>query len=201
MVNVIDFDETTKLKELAKVIGLSERHLQRLSQEGIIKKNDKGKYLLYESIRSYINYLKEIESTPQQLQEEKLKNEIEYLKTRDRKENIKIKILEADLHEASDVKRVMNNIISGFKGQLQTIPYKLAPLVIGIDNLGEIQEIITNNINSVLLELSEYDRSKFLKINNYRKKKNNEISYSKILDYHKSTNEDRETFYKDWRRE
>ena len=90
MVNVIDFDETTKLKELAKVIGLSERHLQRLSQEGIIKKNDKGKYLLYESIRSYINYLKEIESTPQQLQEEKLKNEIEYLKTRDRKENIKI---------------------------------------------------------------------------------------------------------------
>ena len=167
MVNVIDFDETTKLKELAKVIGLSERHLQRLSQEGIIKKNDKGKYLLYESIRSYINYLKEIESTPQQLQEEKLKNEIEYLKTRDRKENIKIKILETDLHEASDVKRVMNNIISGFKGQLQTIPYKLAPLVIGIDNLGEIQEIITNNINSVLLELSEYDRSKFLKNKEY----------------------------------
>lgn len=167
MVNVIDFDETTKLKELAKVIGLSERHLQRLSQEGIIKKNDKGKYLLYESIRSYINYLKEIESTPQQLQEEKLKNEIEYLKTRDRKENIKIKILEADLHEASDVKRVMNNIISGFKGQLQTIPYKLAPLVIGIDNLGEIQEIITNNINSVLLELSKYDRSKFLKNKEY----------------------------------
>ena len=167
MVNVIDFDETTKLKELAKVIGLSERHLQRLSQEGIIKKNDKGKYLLYESIRSYINYLKEIESTPQQLQEEKLKNEIEYLKTRDRKENIKIKILEADLHEASDVKRVMNNIISGFKGQLQTIPYKLAPLVIGIDNLGEIQEIITNNINSVLLELSEYDRIKFLKNKEY----------------------------------
>lgn len=167
MVNVINFDETTKLKELAKVIGLSERYLQRLSQEGIIKKNDKGKYLLYESIRSYINYLKEIESTPQQLQEEKLKNEIEYLKTRDRKENIKIKILEADLHEASDVKRVMNNIISGFKGQLQTIPYKLAPLVIGIDNLGEIQEIITNNINSVLLELSEYDRSKFLKNKEY----------------------------------
>ena len=99
--------------------------------------------------------------------EEKLKNEIEYLKTRDRKENIKIKILEADLHEASDVKRVMNNIISGFKGQLQTIPYKLAPLVIGIDNLGEIQEIITNNINSVLLELSEYDRSKFLKNKEY----------------------------------
>ena len=169
MVNVIDFDETTKLKELAKVIGLSERHLQRLSQEGIIKKNDKGKYLLYESIRSYINYLKEIESTPQQLQEEKLKNEIDYLKTRDRKENIKIKILEGDLHEADDVKKVMNNVIGGFKGQLRSLPYKLAPLVIGIDNLGELQEIISDNVNLVLTELAEYDRSKFLKNKEYVK--------------------------------
>lgn len=167
MVNVIDFDETVKLKELAKIIGLSERHLQRLSQEGIIKKNDKGKYLLYQSIQNYINYLKEIENTPQQLQEEKLKNEIEYLKTRDKKENIKIKILESDLHESNDVKRVMNNIIAGFKGQLQTLPYKLAPLLIGIDNLGELQEIILDNINNVLKELSEYDKSKFMKNKEY----------------------------------
>lgn len=167
MINVIDFDETVKLKELAKIIGLSERHLQRLAQEGVIKKNDKGKYLLYQSIQNYINYLKEIENTPQQLQEEKLKNEIEYLKTRDKKENIKIKILESDLHESNDVKRVMNNIIAGFKGQLQTLPYKLAPLLIGIDNLGELQEIILDNINNVLKELSEYDKSKFMKNKEY----------------------------------
>lgn len=167
MINKLDFDETIKIRELSEILGISERQIQRLVKENVIHKNDKGKYLFYKSVRSYIDYLRELEGTPQQLQEEKLKNEIEYLKTRDRKENIKIKILEADLHEASDVKRVMNNIISGFKGQLQTIPYKLAPLVIGIDNLGEIQEIITNNINSVLLELSEYDRSKFLKNKEY----------------------------------
>ena len=99
--------------------------------------------------------------------DEKLKNEIDYLKTRDRKENIKIKILEADLHEANDVKRVMNNIIAGFKGQLQTIPYKLAPLIIGVENLGELQEIISDNINSILKELSEYDRNKFIKNKEY----------------------------------
>jgi len=62
---------------------------------------------------------------------------------------------------------------------------------------------IFNRAKKVRYKISFYgfDRSKFLKINNYRKKKNNEISYSKILDYHKSTNEDRETFYKDWRKE
>ena len=167
MINKLDFDETIKIRELAEILGISERQIQRLAKEGVIKKNDKGKYLFYQSVKDYIDYLRELESTPQQLQEEKLKNEIDYLKTRDRKENIKIKILEADLHEANDVKRVMNNIIAGFKGQLQTIPYKLAPLIIGVENLGELQEIISDNINSILKELSEYDRNKFIKNKEY----------------------------------
>nr|DAP84570.1 MAG TPA: Protein of unknown function (DUF1441) [Caudoviricetes sp.]DAX76288.1 MAG TPA: Protein of unknown function (DUF1441) [Caudoviricetes sp.] len=167
MINKLDFDETIKIRELAEILGISERQIQRLTKDDVIKKNDKGKYLFYKSVRSYIDYLRELESTPQQLQEEKLKNEIDYLKTRDRKENIKIKILEADLHEANDVKRVMNNIIAGFKGQLQTIPYKLAPLIIGVENLGELQEIISDNINSILKELSEYDRNKFIKNKEY----------------------------------
>lgn len=167
MINKLDFDETIKIRELAEILGISERQIQRLTKDGVIKKNDKGKYLFYKSVRSYIDYLRELEGTPQQLQEEKLKNEIDYLKTRDRKENIKIKILEADLHEANDVKRVMNNIIAGFKGQLQTIPYKLAPLIIGVENLGELQEIISDNINNILKELSEYDRNKFIKNKEY----------------------------------
>ena len=167
MINKLDFDEVIKVRELAEILGLSERQVQRLAKDGVIKKNDKGKYLFYKSIRNYIDYLRELESTPQQLQEEKLKNEIDYLKTRDRKENIKIKILEADLHESEDVKKVMNNVVAGFKGQLKSLPYKLAPLVIGIDNLGELQEIITDNVNQILGELAEYDRAKFIKNKEY----------------------------------
>jgi len=62
---------------------------------------------------------------------------------------------------------------------------------------------IFNKEKKVRYKLSFYgfDRSKFLKINSYRKKKNNEINYSNIADYHKNTNEDRESFYKDWRKE
>ena len=77
--------------------------------------------------------------------------------------------MEGDLHEADDVKKVMNNVIGGFKGQLRSLPYKLAPLVIGIDNLGELQEIISDNVNLLMTELAEYDRSKFLKNKEYVK--------------------------------
>ena len=62
---------------------------------------------------------------------------------------------------------------------------------------------IFNKEKKVRYKLSFYgfDRSKFLKINSYRKKNNNEINYNNIADYHKNTNEDRESFYKDWRKE
>ena len=46
-----------------------------------------------------------------------------------------------------------------------------------------------------------FDKSKFLKINNYKHIGTNQISLSEILNYHISTNEDRESFYKDWRKE
>lgn len=167
MVNIVDYNETTKVKVLAEIIGLSERQTFRLANDGILKKDDKGKYLLYQSIIGYIQHLKESAENPRQLQEEKIKQEIEYLKTRDKKEKTKIRILEADLHESEDVKKIMNNMIAGFKGQIRSLPYKIAPLVIGIDNLAELQEIITDNVNNTLLELSEYDREKFVKNKEY----------------------------------
>lgn len=46
-----------------------------------------------------------------------------------------------------------------------------------------------------------FDRSKFLKINNYKHIGKNNISLSEISNYHMTTNEDRESFYKDWRKE
>ncbi len=46
-----------------------------------------------------------------------------------------------------------------------------------------------------------FDRSKFLKINAYRKLSNNKINLSNILEYHTRTNEDRESFYEDWKKE
>lgn len=46
-----------------------------------------------------------------------------------------------------------------------------------------------------------FDRSKFLKINNYKHIGKNNINLSEISNYHITTNEDRESFYKDWRKE
>lgn len=62
---------------------------------------------------------------------------------------------------------------------------------------------IFNKKNEVKYKISFYgfDRTRFLKINNYKKKKNSIIKLNQISEYHKNTNEDRDIFYIDWKKE
>ena len=76
----IDDETIVSLKMLAKMIGLSERQIQRLVKEGVIKKNDNGKYLLVESVQGYLNYVEDKSNTDVDLKEEKIKQEIKRLK-------------------------------------------------------------------------------------------------------------------------
>ena len=42
MINKLDFDETIKIRELAEILGISERQIQRLTKDDVIKKTTKG---------------------------------------------------------------------------------------------------------------------------------------------------------------
>ena len=61
----------------------------------------------------------------------------------------------------SYIERVMTNAIINVKGRLLSMPNKIAPMVLGIENIGEIQEIVDTELRSILLDLSEYDSEKF----------------------------------------
>ena len=53
-VMLIKENQIIKAIELAKLLGITDRHLRNLANEGVIKKTEKGKYLLLESVRGYI---------------------------------------------------------------------------------------------------------------------------------------------------
>lgn len=65
------------------------------------------------------------------------------------------------LHSADTIKEVMVNMLMNMKGKLLSISNKLAPLIIGMDNLGEIQDAIQSEILESLEELSDYDSELF----------------------------------------
>lgn len=150
------YDEIIKGVVLAKILNLSERHLRRLAEENVIKKNGQNKYLFLESIHSYIEYLELKNDADVDLKDEKIREEIKKIKKDTELKALKISELKNQLHPAGVIEEVMTSMLVNIKGKLLSLPNKLAPAVIACDNLGEIQDIILTGISDTLTELSDY---------------------------------------------
>ena len=160
-VMLIKENQIIKATELAKLLGITDRHLRNLANEGIIKKTEKGKYLLLESVRGYIEYMESKNDVDLNLKDEKIKEEIKRIKKDTELKDLKIKETKNQLHLATIVEKVMTDMLMNIKGKLLSISSKVAPAVIAADNLGEIQDVIQDEIFEVLEELSEYDPEMF----------------------------------------
>lgn len=158
---LIKENQIIKSIELAKILGITDRHVRNLANEGVIKKTEKGKYLFVESIQGYIEYLEMKNEVDIDLKDEKIKEETKKIKKDIELKSLKIAELKNQLHSAPIIEEVMTNMLVALKGKLLSISNKLAPAVIACDNLGEIQDIIHSEILDTLEELSDYDPDMF----------------------------------------
>ena len=158
---LIKENQIIKAIELAKLLGITDRHLRNLANEGVIKKTEKGKYLLLESVRGYIEYIESKNDVDLNLKDEKIKEEIKKIKKETELKGLKIKELKNQLHSASIIEKVMTSSLVNLKGRLLSLSNRLAPQLIALDNLGEIQEVIQDSIVEALEELSEYSPELF----------------------------------------
>ena len=64
--------------ELAEMFGVTDRYIRMLAQDGVVKKSgNRGKYLLAESVKGFIEFIKEQNSADVDLKDTKLKKETE----------------------------------------------------------------------------------------------------------------------------
>lgn len=155
-------DNLVSSPELAELFGVTDRYIRMLAKDEIVKKSGtRGKYLLAESIKGFIAFLRESSSVDVDLKEVKLKKETEKIAKDIELKAIKISELKNELHSADIVRKVMTVMLTNLKGKLLAVPNKIAPLVVGCDNLGDIQDIVLSSIEDVLLELSEYSPELF----------------------------------------
>lgn len=155
-------------KDLATVLGLSPRRIRQLTEMGELERDTKTEYDLGKSVQAYISYRceanKQAEGNPKSgLEQERM------LLTRTQRmlAESKLQIIRGEVHRSEDVEAVMNDMLMRFKGKLLSLPMKLAPLVVGIDDLNQLQDIIEVQMLEALAELSEYDAYEF-----YEKSKN-----------------------------
>nr|DAK33549.1 MAG TPA: Protein of unknown function (DUF1441) [Caudoviricetes sp.] len=154
-------NQIIRVTELAKLLGVTDRHLRNLANEGIIKKTENGKYLFLESVQGYIEYLELKNDADVNLKDEKIKEEIKKIKKDTELKALKISELKNQLHPATIIEKVMTESLMNLKGRLLSLSNRLAPQLIALDNLGEIQEVIQDSILETLEELSEYSPELF----------------------------------------
>ena len=158
---LIKENQIIKVTELAKLLGITDRHLRNLANEKIIKKTEKGKYLFLESVHGYIEYIESKNDVDLNLKDEKIKEEIKRIQKDTELKGLKIKELRNQLHSANIIEKVMTSSLVNLKGRLLSLSNRLAPQLIALDNLGEIQEVIQDSIIEALEELSEYNPEMF----------------------------------------
>lgn len=156
---------TVSATVLGNILGVGDRMIRRLAEEGILKKNSHGKYLLLSSVRNYILTIKVSKSADgishsldeildlktEQAKHEHLKRQIT---------DLKLQVLQGKLHKSEDVERVITDMFIKFKSKMEAMPAKLARKLEGKSKT-EIQELLQVEIVSALQELSEYNPADF----------------------------------------
>lgn len=161
--------------EMGEYLGVTERRVRQLKDEGIVISEKRGKYLLKKSVRAYIENMKaRDDEQTKDLAEIKLKTEQEKWKheqAKRRKTEIQVDILQRKVHYASDVELFWNAMCVNIKNRLKALPTRAAPLLLEMEDKQEIKSILQGEVESALNELAEYDLSMF-----DSKEKNDEAS-------------------------
>tara|TARA_R110002012_G_scaffold259343_1_gene440653 strand:+ start:698 stop:1234 length:537 start_codon:yes stop_codon:yes gene_type:complete len=146
------------ISTIAKLLDLSERHVRRLVDEGVLVRNE-GKNARYPitNVTLYIRYLREraygknVSATD--LHTEKIriaKN------TADRTE-IELETLKNQMIETDSVLKIWTEFVANIRAKLLNLPAKMAHQVIGLEHYSEAEELLTNEIHEALNELARIE--------------------------------------------
>lgn len=144
-------------KQLAALLGISARQVRNLKEQGLFEfVTNSKKYCAEKCVQEYIDFKIKAEvgngtnlaKEKEQAEHERYKKEITKLKLRK---------MRMEVHEAADVEQFLNNMLLDFRNRLLSIPAKVAPQILGEQDINVIIEMLNVEMFETLDELSEYD--------------------------------------------
>lgn len=145
--------------EFARLVGKTPQWIRQLTRDGILKQCKRGKYILGENLKAYIEHMqggKEDSNKPRYVD---AKTAHELIKKE--KAEIELMTIKGQMHSAKDVKAVMSDMIITVKSKLQSIPSRIAPRL-DQEPASVIEDVIHNEISAALQSLSEYSPKLFM---------------------------------------
>jgi phage terminase Nu1 subunit (DNA packaging protein) len=157
-------EEVTR-SDLAALVALSERQVQRLTNQGVfpLARNRQGrfaraKYILGQAVPRFVKHLRETLSRDA--------NEEFYKEARARRmaahaaaAELTLKLQRGKLHRSDDIEFVMVRMITVIKQHLLSIPGRVMHQLVGLTDPVRINQIVRDEVERSLTELSEFKMS------------------------------------------
>lgn len=148
--------------ELSEILGVTPRRIQQLTNENALVRVERGQFDLTRSIKKYIEY--EVEKRAPKVDDEKIDPQVEaalWTKARKEKTELEVQIIKGELHRSKDVERIMNESLQAIRAGLLSLPSKMAPQLVAIEDIPFIKDILTTEIKSFMEAVSKYDKKVF----------------------------------------
>lgn len=146
--------------ELAAVVGKTPQWIRELTRDGVLKQVSRGKYVLGDALKAYIAHVQTGINDDGRVKYRDVKTDHELIKKE--KAELELRALKGQLHEAKDVRRVMNHMILTAKSKIQAIPSRVA-IQLENESANVIEDVLTREIIDTLQNLSQYSPSHFEK--------------------------------------
>jgi len=149
--------------EMAALLGLSVRRVQDMAREGVLPQDTSGRFPrfhLKESLHAFIRSIEERcqrESKVADIRVEKT------LLTREQRiqAELKTRVMTGQLHRGDDVRAIMSDMLAAFRARILVIPSRLAPRVVGLEDIPVVQDLLTAECHEALAELAGYKPEMF----------------------------------------
>lgn len=152
---------------LARYLALTPQRVRQLAAQGVLEKVSGGdarqhaRFNLLSCVNAYIVFLRDRDRSIDP-------GETDYQRSRSRRmaaladiEQLRLKRIHGELHHAEDVRFLMTQMITACRQRLLALPSRLCHSLQMKSNPAEIAEILKQEVEAALRELSEYDPAKF----------------------------------------
>jgi phage terminase Nu1 subunit (DNA packaging protein) len=154
---------TVSASVLSEIMGVGDRRIRQLADEGILIRASKGRYNLKESMKNYILTLKcaidDGGNPEEKLTLDEIKAQHETVKMH--MSQLRLALMQGEVHKSDDVERVMKDMLSSFRARLLNLPPKVAPMLVMRDNADQIRMMITKEVTEALNDLKDYNPKEF----------------------------------------
>lgn len=146
--------------DTAKILGISIRYLQKLTQDGVLTKEGHGKYEIAKTVQAFVAWKIDQAEEGNEAELDFKKEKTLLTRAQRKKAEMELAVMQGELHKGEDVEQVMNTMLSTFRARCLVIPTRAAPLMTG-KSLNEIKQTLRSEIREALAELSEYNSDAF----------------------------------------